>query len=212
MKVKCACGHLSRVVICSENEREYRRIRTSQLAAQMFQSDGSNSIDISCNDFSGGGNKNKLDCNEECSQIERNRRMALALQLENPDVSTKVGPPKYSETLKEMARKDQFFAKEIHDKLTELVIKTKESNFKHRVHEFECMGREKRQFVHELAAHFGLTTQSFDPEPKRSVVATATKSEVWLPSISVVEVAQGVRKIAPAVLLRTTTATAAAKF
>merc|ERR1719259_1541223 len=131
----------------------------------MFQSDGSNSIDISWNDFSGGGNKNKLECNEECSQIERNRRMALALQLENPDVSTKVGPPKYSETLKEMARKDQFFAKEIHDKLTELVVKTKESNFKHRVHEF--------------AAHFGLTTQSFDPEPKRSVVATATKSEVW---------------------------------
>jgi len=199
MKVKCACGNLSRMVICSENEREYRRIRTSQLAAQMFQYDGSNSINIS-NDFSGSfgsGRDRKLDCNEECSQIERNKRMALALQLENPDLSTKVGPPKYSEWLKDMAKRDQFFAKEIHDKLAELVMKTKESNYKTRSHEFGCMGREKRQFIHELAAHFGCTTQSFDPEPKRSVVATATKSEVWMPSISVVEVAHGIRKVAP---------------
>ena len=45
-------------------------------------------------------------------------------------------------------------------------------------HEFEVMGREKRQFVHELAAFFGCVTQSFDPEPKRNVVATATKGEV----------------------------------
>lgn len=196
MEVKCACGNLSRVVICSENEREYRRIRTSQLAAQMFQQDGNYSSTPITNDFSGGYNKPKLDCNEECSQIERNRRLAEALKLENPDVSTRV-LPKYSETLKDMARKDQFFAKEVHDKLTDLVIKAKDSNYPHRVHEFGCMGREKRQFVHELAAHFGCTTQSFDPEPKRNVVATANKAQVWLPSISVVEVAKGVRMLAP---------------
>jgi len=70
-------------------------------------------------------------------------------------------------------------------------MKTKESNLKHQTHEFEVMGREKRQFVHELCGHFGCTSQSFDPEPKRNVVATATKNEVWLPTISVVEVAKG---------------------
>ena len=61
MKVKCGCGNLSRVVICCENEREYRRIRTSQLAAQMFRdennySNNNTSISTSAtisNDFSG---------------------------------------------------------------------------------------------------------------------------------------------------------------
>ena len=51
-------------------------------------------------------------------------------------------------------------------------------------HEFEVMGREKRQFVHELAAFFGCATQSFDPEPKRNVVATATKGEVGQTAIT----------------------------
>jgi len=94
-----------------------------------------------------------------------------------------------------VAKKDPFFARAVHNALAELVIKTKQSNVPlQRSHEFEIMGREKRQFVHELAPFFGCSTQSFDPEPKRNVVATAIKNEVWLPTISVVEVAQGVVK------------------
>ena len=103
----------------------------------------------------------RLECNEECSQLERNRRMAVALQIENPDVTNRVnGPPRYSDFVKDFAKREPFFARAVHDSLAQLVAKTKESNnFKHRVHEFDCMGREKRQFVHELAAHFGCTTQ-----------------------------------------------------
>ena len=87
--------------------------------------------------------------------------MAVALQIENPDVTNRAnGPPKYSDFVKDFAKREPFFARAVHDSLAQLVAKTKESNnFKHRVHEFDCMGREKRQFVHELAAHFGCTTQ-----------------------------------------------------
>ena len=35
------------------------------------------------------------------------------------------------------------------------------------------MNKEKRQFVHELAVYFGCTTEAYDAEPKRNVVATA---------------------------------------
>ena len=35
------------------------------------------------------------------------------------------------------------------------------------------MNKEKRQVVHELAGHFGCTTEAYDAEPKRNVVATA---------------------------------------
>jgi transcriptional repressor NF-X1 len=56
------------------------------------------------------------------------------------------------------------------------------------------MNREKRQFVHEYSDHFGVTTESFDCEPKRNVVATALKDKSWLPSQSINEVVQNARK------------------
>ena len=36
--------------------------------------------------------------------------------------------------------------------------------------------------------------EAYDAEPKRNVVATAVKGQIWLPTISVVDVVQGVRK------------------
>ena len=56
------------------------------------------------------------------------------------------------------------------------------------------MNREKRQFVHEYSDHFGVTSESFDNEPKRNVVATAFKDRSWLPSQSVVDVVQNAKK------------------
>ena len=35
IKAKCLCGNRSATVICSENEKEHQRIRTSQLASKM---------------------------------------------------------------------------------------------------------------------------------------------------------------------------------
>ena len=34
------------------------------------------------------------------------------------------------------------------------------------------MKKPQRQMVHELALHYGLDAQSFDPEPQRNVVVT----------------------------------------
>ena len=51
-----------------------------------------------------GKRPGKVDCNEECAKLERNRRVALALQIENPDMSAKLVGPKYSEFLKELAK------------------------------------------------------------------------------------------------------------
>ena len=65
-----------------------------------------------------------------------------------------------------------------------------QSKQKSRSFSFDCMNREKRQFVHEYSDHFGVTTESFDNEPKRNVVATAFKDKSWLPSQSIVDVVQ----------------------
>ena len=144
-----------------------------------------------------GKKSGKIDCNEECATLERNRRVALALQIQNPDLSAKLVAPKYSDFLKEMAKKEPTFCAMVHDKLTELVKLAKESKQKSRSHSFDYMNRDKRQFVHELSDHFGIESESYDAEPKRNVVATAVKDRAWLPSQSIMDVVLGVRK-APA--------------
>lgn len=52
--------------------------------------------------------------------IERNRRLAIGLQIRNPDLSSKL-TPRYSEFMRQWAKKDPHFCNVVHDKLTELV-------------------------------------------------------------------------------------------
>ena len=190
IKLNCACGHLTAMVLCSSANAG---MHSSLLAAQISDlNNGNSSSSISLKDLS--RKSNKLDCNAECAKIERNNRLALALQIENPDLSAKLTAPKYSDFLKEVAKKDPIFVQNVHDKLTELVKLARESKQKSRMHSFDYMNREKRQFVHELSDHFGVDSESYDAEPKRNVVATAFKDRVWLPSQSILEVVQGVRK------------------
>lgn len=192
MKLNCDCGHLTSLVICSSTSSA---LHLSLLAAHMRDLNNGNGSLINLKELN--KKSNKIDCNEECAKLERNRRVALALQIENPDISAKLAAPKYSEFLKDFARKDPIFASAVHDKLTELVKLAKESKQKSRSHSFDCMNRDKRQFIHELSDHFGIESESYDSEPKRNVVTTAIKDRVWLPSQSVMDVVQGLRK-APA--------------
>ncbi len=92
----------------------------SQLMRQV-QTGGGGSIDLNSALKMKNGSGRKLECNEECAQLERNRRLALALQIENPDTAQKLAAPRYSDFLVEFARKDVAFASNVHNKLTELV-------------------------------------------------------------------------------------------
>ena len=95
---------------------------------QQLNSSGGSSVDlVSAMKMANGGSRaGKLECNEECSQLERNRRLALALQIENPDQAQKLSAPKYSDFMMEFAKKDLAFASKIHNKLSELVKLAKE--------------------------------------------------------------------------------------
>lgn len=88
-----------------------------------------------------------LECNEECKLLERNRKLAIGLQIRNPDISSKL-QPKYSDFIKSWAKKDQQLVTMIHDKLSELVKLAKTSKQRSRSHSFPTMNREKRQVFH----------------------------------------------------------------
>lgn len=129
--------------------------------------------------------------------MDRNRRLAIGLQIRNPDLSSKL-TPRYSEFMRGWAKKDPNFCKMVHDKLTNLVQLSKESKQKTRSYSFESMNRDKRHFVHEYCEHFGCDSAAYDPEPNRNVVATASRDKSWLPSFSLQELIQresGQRKV-----------------
>lgn len=156
----------------------------STLAASKMQEGGT--VDLS--DPQRPGNMLKtLECDEECLVEARSRRLALALQIRNPDVSAKLAP-RYSEHVRATAVRDPAFAQLVHDRLTDLVQLAKKSKQKTRAHSFPSMNRQKRQFIHELCEHFGCESVAYDAEPNRNVVATADKEKSWLPAMSVLEV------------------------
>ncbi|KAL0274137.1 UNVERIFIED_CONTAM: hypothetical protein PYX00_006634 [Menopon gallinae] len=190
VKVTCECGHRYVTRACHDNAKEYHRIATAQLATKMADLQAGQTIDLDevVLDSSKLSYKT-LECNEECKLIDRNRRLAIGLQIRNPDPSAKL-TPRYSEFMKHWAKKDPRFCKMVHDKLTDLVQLAKQSKQKSRSFSFDPMNREKRQFVHEYCVYFGCKSVAYDPEPKRNVVATATKDQSWLPSMSLLEVIQ----------------------
>lgn len=73
----------------------------------------------------------RLECNDECRIVERNRRLCIGLQIRNPDLTAKL-TPRYSDFMRGWAKKDPNFCQRIHDKLAELVQLAKQvfSNLK----------------------------------------------------------------------------------
>lgn len=143
-----------------------------------------------------------MECVEDCRVLERNRRLAIGLQIRNPDLSQKL-TPRYSDFMRGWAKKDSQFCQKVHEKLTELVQLAKQSKQKSRMFSFESMNRDKRHFVHEYCEHFGCESTAYDVEPNRNIVATAFKDKSWLPSLSLLEFIQrenGQRKVPGPVL------------
>ncbi|XP_047995244.1 protein shuttle craft-like [Leguminivora glycinivorella] len=207
VKATCPCGRRAAERSCHDNARDLAKIM-SALAASKMQEGGS--VDLSEVQRPASMLKT-LECDDECRVEARTRRLALALQIRNPDVSAKL-QPRYSEHVRALAAREPAFARQVHDKLTELVQLAKKSKQKTRAHSFPSCNWQKRQFIHEMCEQFGCESVAYDAEPNRNVVATADKEKSWLPAMSVLEVLareNGKRRV-PGPVLRAPTAPAPA--
>jgi len=181
VSVSCICGNLTEARICSDPKVVEYRLQVKAQSMSFIDNIVDSSPIIKSYKI--------LECTTECAKLERNRRIALALQIRNPDLSPNV-TPRYSDFMKEFAKKDAPFCNYVHEKLAELVTNAKQSKQNSRSHSFEVMKYEKRKLIHEYSEHFGCESVAYDAEPNRNVVATALKEKSWLPNYSVVEVVQ----------------------
>ena len=116
----------------------------------------------------------RLDCDEECAQMERNRKLAEALEL---DVDhTPHTPPQYSSFLLDQAKSDSSLVSHVEETFRNLIESFKTSTGRAAIsHHFKPMKRDQRRLIHELAEVYQLSSLSYDSEPKRNVVVMATQ-------------------------------------
>jgi transcriptional repressor NF-X1 len=129
-----------------------------------------------------GNNKKTLKCDEECTRLERNHKLALALNVD-PEHQTDHVP--YSADTLNMYQQNSTWAAG-HEKQLRLFAADEDAK---RLR-FKPMQRQQRRFVHSLAEDFGFDTESMDPEPHRHVCIFKTPRFVMAPMKTLAECAR----------------------
>jgi len=155
-----------------------KRLSSSAFAVKMKELNSG----VNISELMNAVEKKQLECDEDCAQSERNRRMASALEIINPEILQDLAAPQFSEFLTSLARMSPAFIADIEKALCDLVKSAQQSKQDMRSHVFPPMRRKQRQAVHELAELYGCGTISYDEEPQRNVVAMAHKGKCELPS------------------------------
>lgn len=182
VQVQCDCGRRKETVVCSEAASSYQRYAAIAMASKLSDMQLGDSMDIGPLLTKKEMKQNRLECDEECATLERNRRLAEALQIDTSSDPFHVRSPSiYSDSLKEDARKDPKFVSEVEEELKNLIELVNKGKQPKRSHCFRPMNRDHRKIIHELAEIYSVESVSYDSEPKRNVVITAQKGKAVCP-------------------------------
>lgn len=127
-----------------------------------------------------GNSKKTLTCDDECARLERNRNLALALNID-PDAHVDGHIPYSNSTLnmfRESTKWGQAQEKEFR------VFAADETAKRLR---FKPMPPHQRAFIHSLSDDFGFDSESMDPEPHRHVAVFKTPKFVMAPMKTLTE-------------------------
>ncbi|XP_059705366.1 transcriptional repressor NF-X1 isoform X10 [Haemorhous mexicanus] len=201
--LQCECGRRKESMICSEASNTYQRskldssicgilfyphrairIAAISIATKLTDLQLGDSVEISRLITKKEMKQARLQCDEECLAIQRNRRLAEALEIDDNSDPFKIrsSGPKYSDLLKEDARKDIKFVSDIEKEMRMLVEAVNKGKHTKKSHCYPPMNRDHRRIIHELAQVYGIESVSYDNEPKRNVVITAVKGKSICPS------------------------------
>ncbi|XP_069769726.1 transcriptional repressor NF-X1 isoform X2 [Narcine bancroftii] len=182
----CSCQRRKEVMICSEASSNYQRITAISMATKLSDMQLGDSVEISRLISKKEIKQTRLECDQECATLERNRRVADALNINpasDPFHIRSLGS-KYSDSLKEDARKDLKFVTEVEEEIKALVEAVNKGKQQKKSRCYPPMNREHRRIIHELAEVYGVESVSYDSEPKRNVVITAVKGKSLSPNVS----------------------------
>ncbi|KAK3081570.1 hypothetical protein LTS18_005315 [Coniosporium uncinatum] len=149
------------------------------------------------------GNRDKtLKCDEECARLERNRKLALALNIDQ-ETHKDDHIPYSADTLNMFLSNIQWC--QIQEK--ELRLFSADPDNKRL--RFKPMPSQQRKFLHSLAEDFGFDSESMDPEPHRHIAIFKTPRFVSAPMKTLAECAR-IRNVQRAAMATAAAATPAA--
>jgi transcriptional repressor NF-X1 len=115
-----------------------------------------------------------LECNDECLRLQRNAKLAAALNI---DPATHIDDHiPYSAKTLELFRESTKFCQIYEREFRVFAADEKEKRLR-----FKPMKANQREFIHSLAEDFGLDSESQDPEPHRHVCIFKTPRFVSAP-------------------------------
>ena len=121
-----------------------------------------------------GNSKKTLDCNDECLKLQRNAKLAAALNID-PATHMDDHIP-YSLTTLDLFQTNPKFSQTYEREFRVFAADENEKRLR-----FKPMKQHERAFLHALAEDFGLDSESQDPEPHRHVCIFKTPRFVSAP-------------------------------
>ncbi|XP_023583106.1 transcriptional repressor NF-X1 [Trichechus manatus latirostris] len=182
VELQCECGRRKEIMICSEASSTYQRIAAISMASKITDMQLGDSVEITLITKK-EIHQARLECDEECSALERKKRLAEAFHISDDSDPFNIRSlgSKFSDNLKEDARKDLKFVSDIEKEMEALVEAVNKGKNIKKSHCFPPMNRDHRRIIHELAQVYGLESVSYDSEPKRNVVVTAVRGKSICP-------------------------------
>ena len=127
-----------------------------------------------------GNTKKSLECDDECARLIRNRKLALALNID-PEAHKDDHIPYSNETLK-MFRENVKWGQTQEREIRVFAADETEKRLR-----FKPMPPHQRAFLHSISEDFGFDSESMDPEPYRHVAVFKTPRFVMAPMKTLAE-------------------------
>ncbi|XP_058157966.1 transcriptional repressor NF-X1 isoform X3 [Dasypus novemcinctus] len=183
IELQCECGRRKEIMICSEASSTYQRIAAISMASKITDMQLGDSVEISKLITKKEIHQARLECDEECSALERKKRLAEAFHIsdDSDPFNIRSSGSIFSDSLKEDARKDLKFVSDIEKEMEALVEAVNKGKNIKKSHSFPPMNRDHRRIIHDLAQVYSLESVSYDSEPKRNVVVTAVRGKSICP-------------------------------
>jgi len=132
---------------------------------------------------SGEGNINKkLPCTEECARQERNRRLAVALNIDQSSHVDGGDHVPYSDDTLTIYQQHPKWSQKQEREFRVFADSPDEKRLR-----FKPMPAAQRAFLHSLAEDFGFDSDSMDPEPHRHILLMKTPRFVSAPNKTIAE-------------------------
>ena len=180
-KAKKSCGHPCEEPCHAPSSCREEKLCLSKLLITCDCQHLKQELKCNASRNSEGNSKKSLSCDDECARLERNRKLALALNID-PEAHKDDHIPYSAATLQMFRSESTKWCQTQEREFRVFAADEREKRLR-----FKPMPPIQRSFIHSLSDDFGFDSESMDPEPHRHVLILKTPRFVMAPMKTLAE-------------------------